>query len=171
MKAGELLGMCSSVSDLETKKLQRRWKRDGCSVCVRLFQTFSLCFVFASVSCVFFPLSSSLSLYWFVHFLLPYSADFICRKMEQRPKVSPYFFLISFLFHLFFSSISSTACLPSWSHNNARMKEETPSVLCVFSLLTSYLSCVFLSFFFYFSPIFLPFSPLFFPSVEEAYIA
>jgi len=135
-------------TDLETKKLQQRWERDGCLVCVRLFQTFSFCSVFASVSCFFFPLRLRHSLYWFLHFLFPCSADFICRKnrakTESQSLLLPCFSSL-FLFFLFYY-------LPSWSHSHARMKEETPSVLCVFSLLTAYLSCIFcLSF-----PVFLP---------------
>jgi hypothetical protein len=56
-----------------------------------------------------------------------------------------FFFVFSFLFFLFY-------CLPSRSHSNARMKEETSSVFCVlFSPNCLPLLC-FLSFFFYFSP-------------------
>jgi len=39
-------------TDLETKKLQQRWRRAGWSVRVRLFQLFSFCSLLASVSCV-----------------------------------------------------------------------------------------------------------------------
>jgi len=115
---------------------------------LRLFLAFSFLCVFVT-----------LSLYWFLHFLLPCSADFICRKIEQRPKVNPCFFFVSPLFFssVLFSSFSSTACLPNLTATQG-WRKETPSVLCVFfSLLTAYLSCVFsyLSFF-CFSP---PLSP------------
>jgi len=138
---------------METKKMQQRWKRDGCLVCVRQFKTFSFCSVFASVSYFFFPLHLCHSFYWFLHFLLLCSADFICRKNRAKIKSQSlllpcfsFFFIFSFLFFLFY-------CLPSWFHSNARMKEEAPSVLCVFSLLTAYLSCVFcLSFSVYLPP-------------------
>ena len=113
--------------DLETKKLQQHWKHDGCLVCVRLFQTFSFCSVFAFVSYFFFPLCLRHSLYWFLHFLLSCSADFICRKNGAKSKsqflllpcFSSLFFVFSFLFFLFY-------CLPSWSHSNARMKKKLP---------------------------------------------
>ena len=142
-------------TDLETRKLQQRWKRDGCLVCVRLFQTFSFCSVFASVSCFFFPMRLCHSLYWFLNFLPPCSADFICRKNGAKtesqslllPCFSSLFFVFFVLFFLFY-------CLPSWYHSNARMKEETPSVLCIFSLLTAYLSCVFCLSFSVFLPLF-----------------
>ena len=136
LKAWWLLGLCSSVSNL--------------------FLLFCICVCFLPFLS---SASSSLSLYWFLHFLLPCSADFICKKIEQIPKVSPCFFLVSPLLFLpfLFSSFSSTACLPDLTATQG-WRKETPSVLCVFfSLLTAYLSCVFsyLSFF-CFSP---PLSP------------
>jgi len=149
-------------TDLETKKLQQRWERDGCLVCVRLFQTFSFCSVFASVSCFFFPLRLCHSLYWFLHFLFPCSVDFMCRKNGAKtesqslllPCFSSLFFVFSFLFFLFY-------CLPSWSHSHARMKEETPSVLCVFFSPNCLPLLHFLSFFSCFSA-----PPFFFPSAS-----
>jgi len=49
------------------------------------------------------PLQSSfLSLFTgFLHFLLPCSADFICKKWKQRPKGSPCWFMVSLLFFVF----------------------------------------------------------------------
>jgi len=78
------------------------------------------------------------------------------------PCFSSLFFVFSFLFFLFY-------CLPSWSHSNARMKEETPSVLCLFFSPNCLPLLRFLSFFFCFS-LFSPFffclaSLLFFPFV------
>jgi len=37
----------------------------------------------------------------FLHFLLPCSADFICKKWKQRPKGSPCWFMVSLLFFVF----------------------------------------------------------------------
>jgi len=128
LKAWWLLGLCLSVSNI--------------------FLLFCICVCFLLF--LFFA-SSSLSLYWFLHSLLPCSADFICRKMEQRLKASPCFFLVSPLFFFIFSFLFFLFyCLPSWSHNNARMKERNSLCSLRFlSLINAYLSCVssYLSFF------------------------
>jgi len=98
-------------TDLETKKLQWRWKRDCCSVCVRPSPSvLNLRLLLAS----FFPLCLRHSLYWFLHFLLPFLQIFICRKMEQ---ISVFFSVFVFLFSLLFLSFFS---LP---HSKARMQE------------------------------------------------
>ena len=94
------------------------------------------------------PFSVSVSSFssGFLHLLLLCSADFICRKNGAKtesqslllPCFSSLFFVFSFLFY----------CLPSWSHCNARMKEETPSVLCGFFFPNCLPLLRFLSFFF-----------------------
>jgi len=108
---------------------------------LRLFLAFSFPCIFVTLfigSCTFFS-----------HVLQILFAE----KMEQKLKVSPCFFLVSPFFFVFSFLFFLFYCLPSWFHSNARMKEEAPSVLCVFSLLTAYLSCVFcLSFSVYLPP-------------------
>jgi len=108
---------------------------------LRLFLAFSFLCVFVTLStgsCTFFS---------------PILQILFAEKMEQRPKISPCFFLVSPLFFFVFSFLFFLFyCLPSRSHSNARMKEETSSVFCVlFSPNCLPLLC-FLSFFFYFSP-------------------
>jgi len=119
-------------TDLETKKLQWRWKRDCCSVCVRPSPSvLNLRLLLAS----FFPLRLRHSLYWFLHFLLLFLQIFICRKMEQ---ISVFFLSLFFCFlcsfFLFF------LCLTV----KQECKKETPSVFYIF--FTLWLSCVFLVF-------------------------
>jgi len=125
-------------------------------VCVRLFQTFSFYFVFASVFCFFFPLHLRHSLYWFLHFLLPYSADFICRKnganTESQSLLLPCFssFFLSFLFFSFLSLL-----LPAFLISQQR-KDKGRKSLCSLRFFSP--NCLpllhFLSFFFCFSPLF-----------------
>jgi len=119
-----------------------------------LCQTFSSCSIFASVFwffsflCVFVTLSP-----WFLHFLLPCSAYVICRKMKAKTeKAVPawLWFLFLFSFFLLFLLLLLFYCLPSWSPNNARMKERNSLVLCFFLSYSLPLLCFFLSFFSYF---------------------
>jgi len=117
----------------EAKKLQRRWKRDGWSVFV-CFKSFPRALYLRLFFWFFFPLCLRHSLSnGFLHFLLPFSVDFMCRKMKQRPTSCPCLFMASLLFHFFSSSFSSTACLPNLTVVQ-EWKKETPSVLCFFFL-------------------------------------
>jgi len=129
LKAWWLLGLCLPVSNI--------FLLFCICVCFLLFLSFA---------------SSSLSLYWFLHSLLPCSADFICRKIEQRLKANPCFFLVSplFFFHLFFSLLS--LLLPTFLISQQRKDEgKKLPLFSVFSLslINAYLSCVssYLSFF------------------------
>jgi len=99
----------------ETKKLQQHWKRGGCLVFVRLFQTFFLLF-FICVYFLLFPSSVSSSLSRLVPALSSplFWRFYLLKQMEQRLKVSSCSYLVSPLFFssFIFSSFSSTACLP-----------------------------------------------------------
>jgi len=75
-----------------------------------------------------------LSFFWFSTPSSPLFCRFYLQKGWSKDRKSvpasslfllSFFFIFSFLFFLFY-------CMPSWSHSNARMKEETPSVLCIF---------------------------------------
>ena len=116
----------------EAKKLQRCWKRDGWSVFV-CFKSFPPALYLRLFFWFFFPLRLRHSLSnGFLHFLLPFSIDFMCRKMKQRPTSSPCLFMVS-LFFLFFFLFFLFYCLPSWSHSSARMKERNSLCsLCFF---------------------------------------
>jgi len=87
---------------------------------LRLFLAFSFLCVFVTLStgsCTFFS---------------PVLQILFAEKIEQRLKVSPYFFLVSPLFFSFFSFFSSTTCLPDLTAMQGWRKK--PPLFSVFFL-------------------------------------